>query len=384
MNDLRLTFAESIADIAKEEWQVLASAEPYGQYAWLQAIEGSVKEDAQPRYFFLWNDKRLVGAAVGYRYLRNGAVTRPVEMLFGRVATIASKLNLTPNDLLYFGPQVGYGSYVFWNKKLPAGEAGALIESLLEGISQHEEACSCTLLFGRIPEEEELLVNALRIRGYLETQTWPIHYIDIAWKTVDEYVASLTLHGSYIPAKIHGEMSAPDNAGVTIQVMEEFGLHAQDVRHFFENIDPKIPAWEFYPTGSDLIENLADERKSNTVLAVASSVQRAEVVGSALILIAEGSAASLVIGVKSPHESRVACTFFNLRFYAPIKYCIENNIRRLYLGPGTRRVNRKRGCSEMNVTVFLRPTGIVGRLAWLIWFAVHRFWIRRKLRADPE
>ncbi len=119
-------------------------------------------------------------------------------------------------------------------------------------------------------------------------------------------------------------------------------------------------------------------------MTVARTAGKPKLLGCALLLVADGAASGPLIGITEQALNREAFTFFNLSFYAAIRYCMENDIRRIYFGGGLRHMKRKRGCNDMDVSLFIRPLGPVGRLFWRACFVMHRHWVRRKTLRDTK
>lgn len=383
MSDTRLIVADSIANVSRRDWEALTATDVYGQYGWLQAIEVSMRDARRPQYFLLYHNDQLIAAAVGYRFARSRDFNRLDDLLFGRMASLAARLHLTPNESLYFGPLIGHGRHVFWDRDCSADDAAERIRLLLEKITARKESAGVTIAFGRLPVEETRLLTALRGFGYVETRSWPISYLDVQWSDFEDYVSSLSGRGKNLPTKIRREATAPDKKGVRIGRLSDFGSEAVAIHRLFDHTHRKHSgaAIEF---GPELIEALAMYHSAGSVMTVARADGKPGLFGCALLLVANGAASGPLIGIVEQALNREAFTYFNLSFYAAIRYCMENDIRRIYFGGGLRHMKRKRGCNDMDVCLFMRPAGPVGQLFWRALFVMHRYWVRRKTLRDTK
>ncbi len=383
MSDTRLIVADSIASISRRDWEALTANDVYGQYGWLQAIEVGMRDARRPQYFLLYRNDQLIAAAVGYRFARSRDLNRLDDLLFGRMASLAARLHLTPNDSLYFGPLIGHGRHVFWDRDCSPDDAAERIRLLLEKIAARKESAGVTFAFGRIPVEETRLLTALRGLGYVETRSWPISYLNVQWTNFEDYVSSLSRRGENLSNKIRREVATPEKKGVRVVRLSDFGSEAVAIHRLFDDTHRKNSsgAIEF---GPELIEALATYHPAGCVMTVARADGKPGLLGCALLLVADGVASGALVGIAAQALNRVAFTYFNLCFYAPIQFCLENDIRRIYFGGGRRHMKRRRGCNDMDVSLFMRPAGPVGRLFWRAWFVMHRYWVRRKTLRDAN
>ena len=210
MSDTRLIVADSIASVSRRDWEALTATDVYGQFGWLQAIEMSVRDARRPQYFLLYRNDKLIAAAVGYRFARSREFNLLNELLFGRMASRAVRLHLTPHDSLYFGSLIGHGRHVFWDQNSSADDAVNSISLLLKRIAACKELTGVTFAFGRILSEDTLLLNALRGLGDIETRSWPISYLNVRWTDFGDYVSSLSRRGKNLPNKIRREAMAAE------------------------------------------------------------------------------------------------------------------------------------------------------------------------------
>jgi predicted N-acyltransferase len=368
---------DSIAKLPREDWNALARNDVYGQYGWLKTVEASVAEARQPSYILLYRQGHPLAAAALYEYARSTTSGRLTELLYGRAATLATRLRLAPQKTLYCGPIIGQGRHIFWDKNCNRDEAADRIRAVLDIIRKRLAAESVPVVFGRIPAEEAGLVRALRDFGAIESRTWPISYIDLEWDTFDDYLKSLARFGKNMRTKARREIAAPDRHGIEIQSVSNFENDAAEIDEMFRRTQSKYGPG---PTPFDrtLIGSLLENGLDRPIVNIARSRDGGSMAGCALLLRAGNTAAGPLIGVDDAEANRKAFTYFNLSLYTPIRYCLANDVSRIFFGSGLGRMKQKRGCRQMDVFVFVLAPGRISRLIWKCWMWLHLKWIARK------
>lgn len=376
-----IVIADSITELSRDDWSSLTENDVYGQYGWLRTVETAIRDASQPKYFFLYRDGNPLVAAALYGHTRRDMSGRLGDLLFGRAAEVIRKLRLAPGRTMYCGPLIGQGRHVFWNKQYGPEHASISIRAMLEVLNNQFTVDKVPVVFGRTPEDEPDLLRELRDFGCIESCTWPISYIDLKWDSFDDYVKSLSGVSKNMSTKARREISAPAKRGVRIQSLSTFSSNAEKIdRLFLQNQSKHAtepPAFE-----RSFVDSLAEYNSGQSVMNIAETDDGSQFLGCALLLRAGTSAAGPLIGVENDNLNRKAFTYFNLSLYTPVRYCLQHNISRLYLGSGLARMKQKRGCGQMNVYVFALAAPVFPRLAWRCWMWLHRRWITMKLTRE--
>jgi predicted N-acyltransferase len=368
---------ERIAEIDPRVWNALAANDVYAQHGWLRVLESTASEGDSPAYLLLYRGTELVAAAVCYRLDAGEPDSSLDGQLFGRISGKLGALGVSLRPALLCGPLIGQGRHVLWRRAMPPKEVDRALSRLLDEIFALAAKERRTLAFGKVPADEQVLISALEDRGLARTMNWPVSYIDILWDDFDTYLAHLTGKGGSMATKARREVAAPAKVGVEIRRAMPFRDAAGEI---FALIESNQYAHSREPLG--LAPNFMHELAERCAAAAVVTTARAsgELTGAALLLRAGDCAGGPLIGVTEDERNRKAFAYFNLALYAPIRFCIEHGIGRLYLGAGLYEMKQRRGCRELELLLFVRPASKLGRVVCRLWCAFHRRWAIAKLR----
>ena len=95
-------------------------------------------------------------------------------------------------------------------------------------------------------------------------------------------------------------------------------------------------------------ECLSDYAKANTIVFVAK--KKDVVVGFSLFIRQGETLDAFIGGFNYELQSKTDFTYFNLVYYTPINWAIQNGIRKIYYRWGSEKAKYKRGCKpEMHI-----------------------------------
>lgn len=363
---------QKIEDIDAEAWDRLAEDDVYARHGWLRVVEKSVPEAGDPVYFLLYAGEELAGAAICYRF--DGVGSSLDEMWLGRLYRALTRIRASLSPALFCGPMLGQGRHILWRRDARRPER--LLARLADAVSAFAAAERRTLAVAKLPVDEHLLLEALSRRGFARTMNWPVSYVDIRWKSFDAYLEHLAELGSGRATKARREVAAPDKAGIRLVRGERFEHLAQEI---FALIEANQRAHSDAPLElkREFVQKLADHHSASSVMTVARMGQK--LLGASLLLTAGRHAGGPLIGVSDDACNRKAFTYFNLSLYAPIRFCIERGLERVWLGAGLYDTKRRRGCRELELAMLVRHRSAAGRIACRVWCAAHRRWAVKKL-----
>lgn len=379
-SDAHMAVADSIASVSPEEWDAVSAGCPCAGRAWLRALEAGFGPARSSKYFLLYRHGRLAGAAIAYRVERSRAATEVDALLFGRAAAAAARAGVGARRCLYVGPLIGHERHVYWRED--AAETASTIRTLLDGVEAYADAEGLTVVFGRVPSDEALLLGELRRRRFVETLTWPIGFIEIGFRTFEEYARRVgeRKRKRKLASTLRREAAAPRAHGIRIH--RRRGLTPADAHAVYTLLEHTHARHSASPLMYDeaLLEALDAEHTQGVILIEARD--EARLLGAALLLASGESASVALIGVSPDPINRKAFTYFNLTYYEPVRYCIEHGIRRLQLGGGLLRMKGRRGCAQLDMLLFVRPRTAATAVLWRAWLAIQRRWVRRKSGRD--
>jgi len=362
-----------IAEVDAAAWDRLAEDDVFARHGWLATLEETVAEAAEPVYFLLEDGARLEGAAIGYRLTGAGHCSLD-EMLLGRLARPLGRLGLSLRPALYCGPLIGQGRHLLWRRDHAL--TGRLIDCLLDTVCSYAAAERLNLAFGKMPVDERELLGAFAGRGFARTMNWPVSVLDLRWDSVDGWLASL---GGPAATKARREIAAPARTGVRIGAEPGFADAGAAIFALFE---ANQRAHSDKPLGiaPEFLRVLSRHHTQGCVMNVARD--DSGIMGAALLLTAGRAAGAPLIGVSGDPRNRKAFTYFNLAFYDPVRWCIEQGVRRLWLGAGVYVTKRRRGFRELGLAMLIRHRSAPSHVLCRLLCALHGRWARAKLARD--
>ena len=361
----------SISHIDAAAWSRLSGAQPYTNYRWLQVVEEAIRGGASARYFLHYSDDRLLGAAVTYE-IRNAGESHIVDaLIFGRVTRLFALFGISICPALLCGPLVGHGGCVLWDREIDEPVRTQLLTRLMGELKDYAASQGMSLVFTQLPPNEAGVLEPALPAEICRSHNLPISYIDIEWETFSDYLSSLSASGKNMPTKARREVRFAAKSNLECVNPRDVSGDWHEIQGLWEQTQRRH-SWSPSPYKSDFPASLARIGHDVSIVNLARTDDR--LLGAALLLVSGTSAAGPVIGVSDDVRARKSFTYFNLAIYEPIRFAIENGLRRVYLGASSYELKRRRGCSELPLRMYIWPRSRPGRILMRIWCWVHRRW----------
>jgi predicted N-acyltransferase len=371
----RLRITDGLAQIPESGWRELAFGHPAMRLEVLKAIENSPTRQLNLQVFLLENDAGLAAAAICESVTAPDAHNALDSLLFGRAMRAARMLAVSTLPALLFSPPLGNEAPVLLQKTSP-GERRRLLDRLLDGIEAHAAERGLGIAFLGVPDDEEMLTEALRDRRYLETEVQKMTCLDVEWSDFEGYVDHLRRRSKSAAGNARKERNRNRDGGVqirlvpgnTVDTLAFFTLVREHYRHKNGRDLPFGP--HFLP---QLIQALGDDFLVFEAERHGQRVAMLGVVRSGNV----GWPACFGIDLRNrPNDF----TYFNLVYYHLADCAAGLGLRTLLYGNGAYQAKLKRGCRLMVNRLFYHPYRPLWRLAAGPYFRIHRAWYRRKLR----
>jgi predicted N-acyltransferase len=374
-----IRFERRISRIDESDWAQLSEAQLYASYGWLQVVEETIRGGASPRYFLLYRDGRLLAAAICYE-IRSAGESHVVDSLvFGRLTRVFNRAGLSICPALLCGPLVGHGSYVLWNPSIAEPDRARMLSQLVGELRDYASAQRLSLLFTKLPPDEARILEPALGDGTYRSLNLPVSYIDIEWDSFSNYLAGLSASGKNMPTKVRREVKAATKTQMQC-------VSPGDVRNDWRTIQGlwqqthERHTWAPSSYKADFLASLARFCPDVSILNLAR--MNDSLLGAALLLRSGTSAAGPAIGISDDEHARKSFIYFSLAIYEPVRFAVENGLRRVYLGASSYELKRRRGCREVNLSMYIWTGSRIGRLFIRAWCRIHRVWTERNLRQN--
>jgi len=367
--------AGSIEEIAKQEWDTVASKNVFTSYGWLKTVEETLIEKIEPLYFFMTDSKGIVGASVCYIFNNTGSTGNLDHLIFGRFMKQVRGLGISFLPALICSPFFSYGFHFLIREDIDSEERISVTDELLYAIEKTAAERRLPLAFVNTTSDEKGLNRLTRDRGYHKVLDIPVHYLDITWKTFKGYKDHLRPVSRNMWRHLNTEINRNQKAGVLIRPVDDIAAHED---RLFELVNMNAYAHNKTPFKftkaffRQLKENLSDE--VNMYMAV----KKGEVIGVSLIFTRNRVRYLPIVGID--HElSGNDLTYFNIGYYRPIMDAISSRIDRICFGRGMNAVKQKRGCAAQNIFFYYKPYSMRQKFLVATLFPGLRMWKKKIL-----
>ena len=237
-------------------------------------------------------------------------------------------------NLLNLGPRFGFcqnhvllcyspfclRSKVLLGQNLEKKRILSLLSQKIDDICKKQRVLFSSFLF--VSEFDNFLMENLQNFGYLKFPGPTTLYLDVQWSNFEDYLKSLK-HKTR--SNIRREIKKCAENGVTIEE-REFGDLSAKLSELISNLSSKYAknATNFFD--SIFFSKLSEYAKDKTKVFIAK--KNNEIVGFSLSLLQADILDVFMCGFKYDAQTITDFTYFNLCYYAPIQWAIEEDIKK--------------------------------------------------------
>lgn len=371
----RMRVENGVEGLPKAYWDDLVHGHPELRFEVLKTIAHTATWPLHLQSFLLEDDTGLAAGAICEVVTAPGTPNKLDKLLFGRATRMAQSLGISSRPALIFMPPLGNGSGMI-ARRADVTERRRLLYRLLDGIEDSAAARKLSIAFIGVPEDDELLTETLRLRAFLESESWPTSRLEIEWSGFDGYVNHLRRRSKGAAKTARRERDRNRRNGVTIRQLDSRAVDADAMyslyrRHYrYKNgSDP--------PTGPQFFVQFLEAIGNDLIVFEANREgQRVGILG----VVRSGSVGWVAwIGIEQRDRPN-DFTYSNLCFYHLADCAHTLGLKTLLYGNSALQAKRIRGCRIINNRLFYRPAGSLARLLLRPYLGIHRRWYRRKLR----
>jgi predicted N-acyltransferase len=367
--DLSIETVGSMRKIDRDEWDRLAK-DIYMSHGWLQVIEEAFLDPVDHRYFLARADGQLVGAAVVHIQPPSRDVFTLDDAVFGRLKHLASGLGLSVLPSMICGPLRTYGQHLVYDDHFKPEERAIIATTLLDAMEEEAEQHRVSISFNNVMAREKELMELLSSRGFSKTVNFPLNYLDVRWKTTEDYRKFLAKQ------KLTREINKNRREGVEIKTTDSVEgcserLHALLNENYMKYNGKPLPVKKSF------IGLCKQHLGPEAVVYVAE--KKGKIVGATVMFHQNGVAYLTDVGVDHAATGN-DFTYFNISYYRPISDAIEMGLKRIYYGTMMYSMKAQRGCSTTDIFLFHRPRKRLLRRLFVPLFAAHRAFKSRFIR----
>jgi len=372
-----IRIVESITEIDKNDWDRMIDDNVVASHGWLRTVEETHIVDLRPRYVLLCEARKPIAATVCYRSEPKDRVVDLDDLLFGRLKGFASSIGLSFLPALYCGPLHCYGKHFLIDPTLSGSMRYQAAAQLFDAIEQLATSESLSLFFVNLFDDEGEVLTLSSDRGYHKTSVFPACYLDVKWKSFEEYIDDVRGFSRNMSKNVKKEIRKSERAGIRIERIEniaphESRLHELANAHWTEyNAVPFPYRAAFF---SKILVNLENQA------VFYGAFKGAELVGFSLKLERGGTAYGQEVGIDRSLP-RTGAVYFSLCYYKLIMDAVAGETARFFFGRGLPEAKVRRGCKTRDTYMCYRADSKLKNAALQPLLAFYSFWSQRKTAA---
>ena len=332
-NKFSTDFVNSIDKIGEREWDKLDIQTCYQSFGWVKNVEKLRGSDCH--YIVIKNHNEISGIALCY------LTTNPKTFHSYNLSDIVNNnednnLQLFPN--LICVTREGYSAGILFKKELDSESVYKVTLELLKSYYLLGKSLSCRAI-AFLYLDEGNPVRILLKDDFCEVLADCNSKLSVKWDTLEEYIESYKKK-----TRIRIEISSPERNGITFSVEKLDDLPLERLAYLQQNLDMK------YGHKAD-ISRLVKRLESNQQLPLDNVVyvarRKGEIVAFSLFYQQSNRLFNRVGGFDYENILKEDYLYFNILFYRPLIYAIENGFKEIDYGIGSSQTKKSRKCSLM-------------------------------------
>lgn len=260
------------------------------------------------------------------------------------ILNLSSKIHLGKNHFLLCFSPCCYRTKILLAEQTSQSQVIKKLTKQIDSFCKQEKILFSSFMF--VSDLDKCLLNHLENFGYHKSPWRPTMYLDVQWRSFEEYLNSLK---SDIRRKVIREIRCSNENGVTIEKITNLKQLSSALSDLSLNLLSKYKKKKrvFKPT---FYENLSNYAKENVVAFIAK--KQGNIIGFTLCLRKGKTLDAFQCGFNYDLQKKTDFAYFNLAYYTPIKWAIQENIEKIYYRYEAEKVKYKRGCKpEMQYTL---------------------------------
>jgi predicted N-acyltransferase len=351
---------KTVNDIGREAIDSLVD-DGFFTFGWFKTFETSKPINLSPLYLTAYFRGKLAAFAPCFRDIADSYFwfAPDVVPFMRKILNVCNRLHLGQNHVLLCYSPFCYRTKIFHEKGLNEVLLNKSIFEKIDAICKREKILFSSFLF--VSEFDKRLLMELENLGYYKFPWRPTLYLDIRWRRFGDYLKSLE-HD--VRNKVRREMRSCRENGVTIEEVTEFRDLSTILSDLSLNIRKKYDKNASRLFEPCFYESLSDHAKENTIVFIAK--KKGVIVGFSLCLRKGDTLDVFQCGFNYELQNKSDFTYFDLCYYTPIRWAIQNGIRKMYYRYTAERIKYKRGCKpEMQYSFVKCHSALINFQIWL-------------------
>jgi len=339
---------KTINSINKEEIDSIAD-DGFFTYGWFKTLETSQPMKIDPLYLIVYEADKIVAFAPCFIDKENHYfIFGPSVMPFmSRFLKMSNKFGLSKKHVLLCYSPYCYRTKVSLGKNLNECLVLNDLTKEIDAICKKEKILFSSFLF--VSEFDKRLLMHLENMGYHKFFYRNTLYLDVRWRNFEDYLQSLK---GDVRKNVRREIKSCKKNGVIIEEMNEFKDLSTTLSDLYSNLLLKYQKNVKSPFSASFYESLSDYAKDKTKVFIAK--KKGVVIGFSICL-RQGEILDVFhCGFNYDLMEKSDFVYFNIVYYEPIKWALQEGIRKIYYRITAEDVKYRRGCKPERVYSFVK------------------------------
>jgi len=318
---------QSIDEIGKSAMESIAD-DPFFTYGWFKTLENQQAFKVTPIYLAVYDKDKLVCVAPLFM--------EPIEQnsqgFFSRLLNLFFRQNKV---LSCYSPRC-YRSRLLFSDKQDEKIVLDLVCKKIDSICAQYKILRSHFPF--VSEFDNLLNENIQNYGYQKIPGTTTLYLDVQWNSFEDYLQSLK---HKVRNNVTREIRKCKENGITIEESELENL-TDKLPILYANLHLKYNKDKNSIFDSEFFSALNMYAKEKIKLFIAK--KNGEVAGFSLTLRQGDVLDVFMVGFDYDAQTKTDFSYFNLAYYTPIKWSIENAVKKIYYRFTMEKIKIDRGC----------------------------------------
>jgi predicted N-acyltransferase len=340
----------TINDIERDAIDSLVN-DGFFTYGWFKTLETTKHINLNPFYLTAFSNGKLVGFVpcfldVDDQFFRS---TSRGGLISKKLLEIYKRFRLGQDHVLLCYSPYCYRTKIFLDKNQDKGLMIKKLAKEINSICKKEKILLSSFLF--VSQFDQDSSTYLGNNGYHKFLRKNVsYYLPLHWQSFEEYLSSLEYDARKTARR---EIRKSEENGITIESLTEFKGLSTMLSQLSSNLLSKYHKQTTNYYSSSFYERLNDcFAKGNARVFIAR--KQNQILGFSLFLRHGETADGVRCGFNYELQRKNDFTYFNLAYYAPIRWAIQQGIKKIYYRYTMDKVKIRRGCKPEQSFTFIK------------------------------
>jgi predicted N-acyltransferase len=326
---LQVKVFQSITEIDKDAIDSI-SDDPFFTFGWFRTLETLKYRGITPIYLAVYSENNIVGFAPFFIESIEHTSNNLISKFMNLVIRIAFHQNHVLSSLSPFCAR----SKILFSNDQEKKVVLDLITKRIDAICKKKKILISQ--FSYVSEFDKVLIDNIQNYGYQKYPGITTFYLDVKWTSFEDYIKEMKQKNR---ESLRRQIRKCKENGVTIE-LSEMGNLTKELSDLTANLFLKYRKKEqnfFDSSFFDMLNTYAEEK-----IRLFIAKKNGEVIGFSLLLLHRDVIDGFLSGFNYDIQTKTDFTYFNLCYYVPIKWAIENGLKKIYAGGTTKKVKLDR------------------------------------------